>query len=282
MQFRCPVCADKLRPDDTGRQLKCVLGHNFDRARQGYWNLLLAQQKRSKDPGDNAAMVAAREQFLALGLYQSISDQLNQLVLEQIKDLQDDSHNSIIDLGCGDGYYSSRLREHLNASHRQPELLGIDISKHAIKAACRRDPKITWAVASAANTPVIDKSFRIATVVFSRLFSTDLERIIELGGKLVVVYPGPKHLLSLRSLIYDRVVEKPYSAANELSPQFRLIDEQSVDQSIQLTSSHQISHLLAMTPHGQRIRSDKRAAIASLSELNTELDVKFAVFERVA
>ncbi|MBE0772565.1 SAM-dependent methyltransferase, partial [Escherichia coli] len=47
----------------------CPAGHRFDRARQGYLNLLPVQHKKSLDPGDNAAMVEARRQFLGAGHY---------------------------------------------------------------------------------------------------------------------------------------------------------------------------------------------------------------------
>lgn len=36
--FCCPVCGGPLR--DGGRALRCPAGHSFDRAAQGYVNLL--------------------------------------------------------------------------------------------------------------------------------------------------------------------------------------------------------------------------------------------------
>ncbi|MFC6671418.1 putative RNA methyltransferase [Marinobacterium aestuariivivens] len=63
----CPVCREPLA--QQARQLRCAGGHSFDQARQGYWNLLLVQRKRSKDPGDNAPMVQARRDFLDQGHY---------------------------------------------------------------------------------------------------------------------------------------------------------------------------------------------------------------------
>ncbi|MBW6265695.1 SAM-dependent methyltransferase, partial [Pseudomonas aeruginosa] len=49
----CPLCSAALGEVDNG--VACPAGHRFDRARQGYRNLLPVQHKKSLDPGDNAA-----------------------------------------------------------------------------------------------------------------------------------------------------------------------------------------------------------------------------------
>jgi 23S rRNA (guanine745-N1)-methyltransferase len=47
----CPICLAELANTDQG--VVCPAGHRFDRARQGYLNLLAVQHKNSRDPGDN-------------------------------------------------------------------------------------------------------------------------------------------------------------------------------------------------------------------------------------
>ena len=54
----CPICSEPLNAVENG--VVCPAGHRFDRARQGYLNLLPVQHKNSRDPGDNQAMVEAR------------------------------------------------------------------------------------------------------------------------------------------------------------------------------------------------------------------------------
>ena len=63
----CPLCSAPLNAVDNG--VACPAGHRFDRARQGYLNLLPVQHKNSRDPGDNLAMVEARRDFLNAGHY---------------------------------------------------------------------------------------------------------------------------------------------------------------------------------------------------------------------
>jgi len=72
--LKCPSCEQVLRL--AGNSWHCDNGHQFDRAKRGYTNLLLAQQRRSRSPGDDKAMVQARTAFLELGRYQPLADAL--------------------------------------------------------------------------------------------------------------------------------------------------------------------------------------------------------------
>ena len=51
----CPICQSALTAHENS--LRCIYQHSFDRARQGYINLLPVQHKNSRAPGDNPAMV---------------------------------------------------------------------------------------------------------------------------------------------------------------------------------------------------------------------------------
>ena len=71
----CPKCEQALTQTDN--QWQCPDRHSYDTARQGYTNLLLVNQKKSKHPGDDADMVRARTFFLDAGYYQPVSDAVN-------------------------------------------------------------------------------------------------------------------------------------------------------------------------------------------------------------
>ena len=70
--FRCPLCAAPL--EDAPTVLRCPSGHAFDKAREGYTNLLPANQKHSKAPGDDKGMSAARRAFLDKGWYKPLRE----------------------------------------------------------------------------------------------------------------------------------------------------------------------------------------------------------------
>ncbi|MBY4678033.1 putative RNA methyltransferase [Marinobacterium arenosum] len=271
----CPVCRAALHAVDN--QLQCDQKHSFDRARQGYWNLLLAHKKRSKDPGDNAAMVQARHEFLEQGYYQPLSDAVNKLACEQLKDI----HNpQLLDMGCGEGYYSDRLQRALSTAGLKPSFSALDISKHAVKAACHRNRDIHWLVASGADMPLTDGSQDLLTVLFSRLMPEPFARLLRPGGKLLLAWPGPDHLLELRQMIYDQVRPSNFQPAEQLAEYFSLIDQQQVHYPFTLTRRQDIEALLGMTPHSQRMQANKREALLSLDSLPLTLDVRLGLFER--
>ena len=278
--LNCPSCQAPLTATD--KNLRCPAGHSFDAARQGYWNLLLAHQKRSKDPGDNAEMVAARNSFLALDHYQPLSDRLNLLAGETLASNQTPR---ILDMGCGEGYYTSRLHQYLSNTHAndadQPfQLAGLDISKHAVKAACRRSKAVTWLVASGANMPVADASVDLLTVAFSRLMPEEFARVLKPEGHLIIAYPGDQHLRQLREIIYKEVRESGFTPSAVLGDAFTPASEQQVTYDFELGSQAEIQQLLAMTPHGWRIKQDVRDTLSRLPSLTLTLDVRLALFRR--
>lgn len=273
--LNCPVCLQPL--SGNSKHLECPDRHSFDAAKQGYWNLLLANQKRSKDPGDNTEMVQARRNFLALGHYQplanTIADRVARKALEQ-------PATRILDMGCGEGYYTCRMQQQLEVSHCEYQLAGLDISKHAVKAACSQSKAITWMVASGARMPVADNSLDLITVLFSRLMAEEFCRTLKPGAELLIAYPGEDHLIELRTLIYDEVRHSGFNPAPVLGESFEHISTEPVRYRFTLPDQTQISQLLAMTPHGWRINQNARERLAELSKLELTLDVCLARFRR--
>lgn len=100
----CPVCKKILNKE--GKTYRCENNHCFDEGKQGYLNLLLSNQKHSKAPGDDKEMVLSRKGFLEKDYYKIISETVNRLVLDNRS--SDDAE--ILDIGCGEGYYTGRLK----------------------------------------------------------------------------------------------------------------------------------------------------------------------------
>ena len=97
--LRCPLCRDILTPN--AQAARCPRGHSFDRAREGYFNLLPVQNKNSLDPGDDADMVAARRTFLDAGHYRRFRDTLVGLLAPL-------RPTHLVDSGCGEWTRSAR------------------------------------------------------------------------------------------------------------------------------------------------------------------------------
>ena len=275
MNLTCPVCKETLTQNE--RNLRCINGHSFDAARQGYWNLLLVQKKRSLDPGDNPSMVQARRRFLDLGFYQPLSERINQLATSQ---LSSDRMNNILDMGCGEGYYTQRLEQHLDNLGYQSNLTGLDISKHAVKAACKRSKQINWLVASGADIPLPEQTLDLQMVLFSRLMPEAFSQPMKPNSTLLVAWPGPQHLIELRQLIYAEIKESQFDPAKTLAPTFEQQSVEQVSYRFTLKSSDEINALLAMTPHGQHLSTEARERLDQLDHLTLTLDVNLGLFSR--
>lgn len=263
--FHCPLCGLALGP--VPGSLKCEKGHTFDLAREGYCNLLLVQQKASLDPGDNKEMVEARRRFLAAGHFAPIAGKL----AEQVRALKLDAPR-ILDAGCGDGYYTAELKKSLPGS----ELAGIDISKWAVKAAAKCHKEIAWAVASSKQLPFAPNSLDLVLCLFGFPFWESFRTVLKAKGHVLLVDPAPAHLLELRERIYKEVKATDLSGIEgALAAGFRLESEEQLDFTVTLEGSSAIADLLAMTPHGYRIKAEARAALLELPRLTTRASVAF-------
>ncbi|MER5650073.1 putative RNA methyltransferase [Streptosporangium sp. NPDC002524] len=178
----CPVCRGSLELGE--RVLRCALGHGFDVARQGYVSLLTG----SRVPGtaDSAAMVAARDAFLAAGHYAPLAEAVAGACRTGAK--------VVADAGAGTGHYLARALDGL------PEAVGValDVSKHAIRRAARAHPRLGAVVADVWRPlPLGDDTIDVLLNVFAPRNGAEFARVLKGSGELVVVTPTSRHLSPL-------------------------------------------------------------------------------------
>jgi 23S rRNA (guanine745-N1)-methyltransferase len=271
-----------------------VNNHSFDRARQGYLNLLLAHKKNSKNPGDSQEMVMARQAFLNSDFYRPISDSLNQIIVDsalKISALKLEQPIQVLDIGCGEGYYSQRMHNSLSDHQIEHNLFGLDISKDAVIAAAKRAKAETlkedvpntntseWLVASAIDIPLQAQSIDIATCLFTRLMPESYHKVIKQDGFFICVNTGEKHLIELREKLYEEITKAEFDPVKNMGEDFELVDHQQVSYQNTLSSQQQIQDLLLMTPHNWRTKADKKEALASLEELTVTIDAQIHIFK---
>lgn len=192
MSFSCPLCHQPLSREKNS--YICPQRHQFDMAKEGYVNLLPVQHKRSRDPGDSAEMMQARRAFLDAGHYQPLRD----AIVAQLRERLDDKATAVLDIGCGEGYYTHAFADAL------PEIttFGLDVSKVAIKAAAKRYPQVTFCVASSHRLPFSDTSMDAIIRIYAPCKAEELARVVKPGGWVITATPGPRHLMELKGLIY--------------------------------------------------------------------------------
>lgn len=261
MSWVCPGCKQPLMLNE--RTYRCENGHCFDLAKQGYVNLLLAQNKSSLSPGDSAEMVEARRSFLGTGHYDHLVKALNDRVGPE------SNINTLLDLGCGEGYYSGSIKHGLSSDF---ECYGIDISKEAIRRAAGKYKSMQFAVASAFDIPLGSKTVDAVLCVFAPLSAEEVERVLKPNGVLIRVTPGARHLNELKSCLYDQV--NTHEAA-EPPRGFLSAHTETISKKILLTDNQQVRSLLTMTPFYWASSSERKQQL--LGEQNLEVQTEFVV-----
>lgn len=268
MNYRCPICLQPLSLNQT--TWSCNNNHRFDCAKEGYVNLLPVQKKHSKDPGDNKEMMFARREFLNKGYYQAMSDRVNQLAIEFAS-----SAEQGVDIGCGEGYYSSRLQKEMKS--RGPFALnGVDISKSALKYAAKRYKDIDFCVASNFEMPFDDNSFDFMLRIYAPSLDSELRRVANDDAILITVSAGPQHHFALKELIYDN--PRPHPEIVSKIEGFELLHMERVEQVLQLADPTDIQHFLVMTPYNWKFSAEQKQALTTQS-FRCELDFKIEVFQ---
>ena len=197
-QLRCTVRDCQQLLEQRERELVCPAGHHFDQAKQGYWNLLQPQDKKSKNPGDSENAVLARHRWLQLGHAISLIETLRPwFAANGRRANQERANQRTLDLGCGEGSFGPALFPGEADSY-----CGIDLSKGAIKLAARGWPDATWVLANADRVlPAADQSVGRVISLFGRRPVSEIHRVLVPGGICVVAVPGEDDLIELREQV---------------------------------------------------------------------------------
>jgi len=219
----CPVRDCHLPLVREERRLSCPRGHSFDVARSGYINLLQPQDRRSKQPGDTAAAIAARRRLHDRG----VTGPLLHAVAEMIAASRADT---VLDAGCGEGFYLGNL-----AGQTGCDAHGIDISTAAVDAAARRYPACQWIVANADRfVPFATGSFSIVLSITARMNPAEFRRVLRDDGRVLIALPAPGDLGELRGEGRDDRVAR---TVQTFADAFTLVDRRSATVAADLDSA---------------------------------------------
>ena len=237
----CPSCQTTLNQHSS--TWACQNGHRFDIAKEGYVNLLLANQKRTKDPGDNNAMINARRAFLEQNHYQPLANKVAEVVSTHTPKK---SAFSIYDIGCGEGYYLNTIKNYLSEQGIPVSTYGSDIAKNAIQKASKKYKESAFAVASNANLPIESESVDSLIQIFAPSHSDEIARVLKASGVWCQVSPAPTHLTELKNCIYD--TPELHKAASDDIDGFTLQHQETLTYQCHLSNLSDRKNLLMMTP----------------------------------
>ena len=235
--FACPICQENLTLVETS--LKCCNRHSFDLAKFGYVNLAPQIKQSANYDKEN---FQNRQQILEAGFYQAI--------LETVSDLLSNSKNAktILDIGCGEGFYSRKLQER----HPDKTFYAFDISKDSVQIAAKSEPNwaVNWFVGDLARLPIKDASMDILLDIFSPANYGEFRRILSKDAILIKVIPTKNHLKEIRQKVQDQLTNKDYSnqdIKNHFQEHFTILSSQTASLTKTITTE-QLQALLSMTP----------------------------------
>ena len=269
--FCCPLCRAPLTRE--ARAYRCPSGHCYDIAAEGHTHLLPVNRKNSKMPGDDKGMAAARSAFLNKDYYAPLRNALQSLALQLTGDTA-----TVLDTGCGEGYYTVGIYRALCDAGKQVQMAGTDISKFILKRAAKREKSIEFAVASSYHLPVGDESIDLLINCFSPLALEEFRRVLRSGGHFVYVVPSERHLWQLKEVLYDA----PRPNEVKLTPYegFRYVDVVQVRNTIRVVGQEDIHALFQMTPYYWKTPKSGAQRLSQLQELTTEIAFDIHVFEK--
>lgn len=235
--FACPICQENLTLLETN--FKCCNRHSFDLAKFGYVNLA-PQIKQSANY--NKENFQNRQQILETGFYQAILDAVSDLLASS------KTTTTILDIGCGEGFYSRKLQE----SHSEKTFYAFDISKDSVQIAAKSEPNwaVNWFVGDLARLPIKDANMDILLDIFSPANYGEFRRVLSKDGILIKVIPTENHLKEIRQRVQDQLTNKEYSNQDikeHFQEHFTILSSQTASLTKTITAE-QLQALLSMTP----------------------------------
>ena len=270
MRFCCPNCGGKL--NIVEKSALCERGHSFDRARGGYYNLLIGQSGGVH--GDNKEMVLARRAFLGEGYYAPLARYLATLVMEHTPE-----GGCLLDAGAGEGYYTDIIERGLFERDGRSDVSAFDISKDAVREISKKNQRISLVVAGSYHMPVADGEFDTVINTFSPLALDETRRVIKQGGHFIMAIPDEMHLFDLKSVIYDT----PYKneVADTYLAGFELVVDKPIHYTFHLENRGQIKDLFMMTPYAYRTKPSDKEKVKRLESLDCRANFRTLVYKKL-
>ena len=236
--FACPICQENLTLIETS--LKCSNRHSFDLAKFGYVNLAPQIKQSTNYDKEN---FQNRQQILEAGFYQAILEGISDILAAR------PSAKTVLDIGCGEGFYSRKLQE----SHSDKTFYAFDISKDSVQIAAKSETNwaVNWFVGDLARLPIKDASMDILLDIFSPANYGEFRRVLSKDGILIKVVPTENHLKEIRQMVQEQLTKKDYS-------------NQDIKEHFQEHFSIQSSQIASLT---KPISTEQRQALLSMTPL---------------
>ncbi len=255
MNILCPVCKKILHKSD--KVYSCENRHSFDIAKEGYLNLNL---KNSQNTGDNTEMIRARKAFLEKDYYDFLRQEINKYINE---------NDSLVDLACGEGYYTSFFKA--------KDKIGIDLSKTGLRIASKADKTTTYLLCSIFHDPLQDKSADVILTIFAPIAKEEIVRILKDDGIFILVKPDKDHLYELKEKIYEHPY---YNEVEDINIDGLTLYKEIPVSRKTLVKKEDLNNLFMMTPYYNTTSTKDKEKLNDLDDLSISFSFLIDIYRK--
>ena len=215
--------------------LVCQNRHTFNIAKQGFVNFL---RQTKGDKNYDMASFENRSQILAAGYY----DPILEVISERLRDLPEHSH--VLDVACGEGYYSRQLAQEFDK-----DFMAFDLSKDSILLAARQNPQknVAWFVGDLAQLPLREHCIDVILDIFSPANYQEFGRLLSDHGLVFKVIPHEDHLKEFRQLLPEAQAYSNQDVLEHFQESCDLLERVTIAKTWSMPSEH-VQTFAEMTP----------------------------------
>ena len=266
MSLTCPLCREALAV--AAKTCRCPRGHSFDRAKEGYVSLLHGRQK-GEGRGDSREMILARDRVHRAGVFDPLVAALAALPLEN-------PPRSLLELGCGEGFFLGHVARDRDAATSY----GLDLSIDAVKLAARTlKQSLVLRADLLQPLPFADASLDLVQSIFAPRPWGEIKRVLRPGGYALLVHPEADHWQELRAFLTLARIGDDKIVISDLTG-FTPVTAVPVKATRELTHE-QLVDLVRMSPSIHRLTREGAPWAQLLpARLTATLSVRVALFRK--
>lgn len=245
-KLACPRCGGAFTL--AGTSLRCTNNHCYDLCAKGYVNL--APQHDQRKEKYDAALFESRNRILSDGFYQPVLDAIACMLRKK----HHDEPFTLLDAGCGEGYYTRQLARQFPAA----TMIGLDLSRDGIRAAARQPGNVLWLVGDLKQLPLCEHQTDVVLDVFTPANYEAFNRALKPDGELIKVIPDRDYLCEIRSAFQPYLLKEGYSnqqVLDHLDKHADVLEKVEIHQIFPLTEEESRC-FLSMTPMGFSVPAD--------------------------
>lgn len=191
-------------------------------------------------------LFVSRKEIFRLGYYEAVSNLLINITKELILNK---SNVNILDVGCGEGYYTYRMGQDHDLLEKC-NFFALDLSKEGINLATQYSIPAIWCVADLVKMPFRSATMDMILDILTPANYHEFNRVLRKNGYIVKVIPGNDYLREIRELVSSKLINKENINSDTLKysvENLKVVLRKHIKYEFPVGEGH-LKHLLTMTP----------------------------------